>query len=117
RAGRGRWPGGGALVVWGLRGPLPAPGAGGGQAPASGSAVPYLLAQPQPAQLPPPAREPVRPREEPGTIPGPRPTTKGGLSELIGGFHPRLEGLPPGIKPPLGTTPVPPRRNLNLHHP
>jgi pilus assembly protein CpaC len=74
-----------------------------------------LLAQAQPGQLPPPARDVPAPVQPPSTIVPPQPTTKGGLSDLIGGFHPRLEGLPAGVRPPLGTTPVPDRRILDLY--
>ncbi len=57
-----------------------------------------VIAQ-QPAPMPAVVPNPPRP---PDVAPMPRRA-----GDLFGGTHPRLEGLPAGVKAPVGTTPVP----------
>jgi pilus assembly protein CpaC len=53
------------------------------------------------------------PQPVPGRQPQPQPQPVGPrTSDLFGGVHPRLEGLPAGLFAPVGTTPVPDQKTL-----
>jgi pilus assembly protein CpaC len=67
-------------------------------------------AQPQPGPAQPPAPQPNG--GQPGQA---RAFPKGSVSDLLGTYHPRLEGLPAGVRPPLGTTPIPSRETLKKY--
>jgi pilus assembly protein CpaC len=73
-----------------------------------------VVAQAQPGGAPaqPAAAQPQPGMGQPAQIP---PLPKGSISEMLGSYHPRLEGLPAGVKPPLGTTPVPSRETLRKY--
>ncbi len=68
-----------------------------------------LAQQPKPGELPPPTPLP-RAGGAPGEAPMPRSTS------IIGGFHPRLEGMPASVKAPVGTTPVASQEALDVLH-
>ncbi len=65
----------------------------------------------------------LRAQQQPAAAPGapstsgvrPRPGTDTRYSDLLGTFHPRLEGLPAGVNPPVGTTPVPDKATLEKY--
>jgi pilus assembly protein CpaC len=72
-------------------------------------------AQPGGAQPPTGGAQPPQPQPGGGQLPQPRVFPKGSVSELLGTYHPRLEGLPAGVRPPVGTTPVPNRETIRKY--
>src|SRR5262249_5147091 len=80
-----------------------------GQQP-SGAASPYAgaMVPAQPAGQPERLAQPRGPAEAPLEAPAPR-----ALDPLIQ-LHPRLYGLPAGVAPPGGTTPVPTKEQVEL---
>ena len=113
RGGRGR---GGraraAALAAGVAGVLLTAAAAWGQAPVA-PASPYGARGPAVALVDPPANQP------PAPIPPPQPQPPGQgptVSDLIGGLHPRLNGLPASVRPPVGATPVPSPETLKKYN-